>query len=111
MLAALLNVPHTEADWARWSFNNWDCLNQIRQAISEFGLTLPDYQVEPIDLNDIDSFLAANQQAHSDFTGALGLASSDLLHTDLKDVNQRQAWVWLNWKELADACDKLKIGP
>jgi hypothetical protein len=112
MLAALLNVPQTDADWSRWSFNNYDCLNQIRQAIdTQYGITLPEYQVEPIDFGDLDAFLSNNQQAHIDFTGVLGLQSSDLQHTDLRDNNQRQAWVFLNWMELNNACQKLKIGP
>jgi hypothetical protein len=112
MLAALINVPQSDADWARWSFNNYDALNQIRQAIkTQYGITLPEYQVEPIDFGDLDGFLANNQQAHIDFTGVLAQQSSDLEHTDLKDPNQRQAWIFLNYKELQDACNKLKIGP
>lgn len=112
MLAMLLNVPQTDEDWARFSFANYDCLNQIRQAIqTQFNITLPEYQVEPIDFGDIDTFLSNNQQAHIDFTGALRQQSSDLLHTDLRDPNQRQAWINLNYFELQSACTTLKIGP
>lgn len=112
MLAAVLNVPQSDTDWSRWSYNNWDCLNQIRQAISvQYGINLPDYQVEPIDFGDLDTWLSNNQQAHIDFTGVLGQQSNDLQHTDLRDPNQKQAWIFLNWMELFNACQKLKIGP
>ena len=112
MLAALLNVPNTEHEWAIWSLNNRDALDQIRQAIqAATGRILPVYQVDPIPFNDIDSWMDANQQAHIDFTDALGQQSSDLLHADLKNPNERQAWIWLNYKEIQDACNILKIGP
>jgi len=112
MLAALLNVPNNEQDWSIWSLNNYDAVNQIRQAIQQqIGLTLPEYQIEPITWGDIDTWLDNNQQAHVDFTGALGQQSNDLLHTDLKDPNQRAAWVWLNFMELQGACQTLQIGP
>ena len=112
MLAGTLNVPETPEDWSRWSYNNWDCVNQIRAAIqTQFNVTLPDYQIEPIDFDELDTWLSANQQAHIDFTGALGQQSSDLEHTDLRDPNQRQAFIYLNYQELNAACQKLKIGP
>ena len=112
MLARLQNTPQTEEDWAIWSWNNYDCLNQIRSAInSRYAVTLPDYQVEPIDFGDIDTWLQANQQAHTEFAGVLGIQTSDLLHVDLRDQNQRQAWIFTNWMELSNACQTLKIGP
>ena len=112
MLAQLLNVPETEHDWSIWGWANFDVNNQIRQAIKDQkGLTLPEYQLEPIPWNDIDTWLDNNQQAHIDFTSALGIQSSDLLHTDLQDRNQRAAWIWLNFSECQWACQQLKIGP
>lgn len=112
MLAATLNVPNTETDWSIWSWANFDVLNQIRSAIqAQKNVTLQQYQVEPIDWGDIDTWLDNNQQAHTDFAGVLGIQTSDLLHTDLRDPNQRQAWVWLNYMELQAACQQLKIGP
>ena len=112
MLAALINVPSSDGDWAIWSYNNYDCVNQIRQAIlDQFGLQLPEYQIEPINFSDIDTWLENNQQAHIDFTSALSQQSSDLTGIDLKDPNQRQSWIFLNYMELQNACDRLKIGP
>ena len=112
MLAGVLNVPETSEDWSRWSFNNQDAVNQIRAAIqTQYSLSLPDYQIEPLDFDDIAGWLENNQAAHTAFTGVLGLQSSDLQHTDLADPNQRQAWIYLNYQELSQACQMLKIGP
>lgn len=112
MLAALYNVPQTELDWDRWSFSNADALNQIVSDIAaQKNVTLPTYQVWPIAFDDLDNFLDANQQAHSDFNGVLGLNGNDLLHVDLKDPNQRQSWIWLCAQEVQAACQALKIGP
>jgi hypothetical protein len=112
MLAALLNVPDTEEDWSIWSYNNYDCVNQIRQAIlAQKGIQLPEYQIEPISFSDINTWLENNQQAHVDFTNALGISSVDLTDTDLRDPQQRQSWIYLNFQELNSACQTLKIGP
>jgi hypothetical protein len=112
MLAIVLTPPRDELSWARWSFNNYDAVNQIGQAIrAQYGVSLPDYALDPIDLNDFDTFLNNNQQAHTGFTGVLGQQSSDLLHVDFSDENQKEAWIYLNWMELFAACSKLGIGP
>lgn len=112
MLAALLNVPRDEAEWSRFSFNNWDAVNQIRAAIlRRLGVTLPEYQLEPIAMADIETFMENNQQAHNDFNSVLGLQSSDLLHADLHNENEREAWVYLNYSEVLSACQALRIGP
>lgn len=112
MLAALLNVPNDEAQWSRWSFNNLDAVSQIRDAIqAQKNVRLPSYDIEPIDFNDLDGWLANNQQAHLDFNSALGLQSNDLEHTDLRDQKQKESFIWLNYMELQQASNVLKIGP
>lgn len=112
MLAQLLNVPRSEADWDHWSFANADALAQIRGAIlAQKNISLPSYQVWPIPFNDINTWLDANQQAHTDFNGVLGQNGNDLLHIDLQDPNQLQSWIWLNYQEVQSACQTLEIGP
>ena len=112
MLAALLNLPRTDADWAIWSLNNRDAIDQIRAAIlAQKGVQLPTYQLDPVPLHDFPSWLAALQQSHSDFTGALGQQSSDIRDVNLNDRNELEAWIWLVYQETKDACDTLGIGP
>jgi hypothetical protein len=112
MLAALINVPENDAEWARWSFNNQDAVSQIVDAIkTQKGITLPIYQLDPINFADVATFLNNNQQAHTAFTQVTGTQSSDLLDVDLHDPEQRLNWVYLNYQELNSACQVLKIGP
>jgi len=112
VLAALLNAPSTPGDWEIWSMANYDALNQIRAAIqTQKGVTLPSYQVQPIPFDDIDSWLDAVQQAQDDFSKVLGLQANDLLGVDFKDTNQKEAWIWLYFKGVSDACNVLRIGP
>ena len=112
MIAALLNIPKNDGDWAIWSYNNYDANNQIRQAIfQQKNVQLPEYQLDPIPFDDLPTWMMNNQQAHVDFTGALGQQSNDLLHADLRDPNQLQSWIWLNYMEIQSACNTLKIGP
>lgn len=112
VLAALLNVPRSQGDWAVWSFANADVVAQIRAAVlSKKNIALPTYQLDPIPFGDAETWLSNNQQAHNDFTGALGLPGNDLEHVDLRDQNQLQAWIWLNYWDLSQACTALEIGP
>ncbi len=112
MLAALLNVPETDSDWERWSYNNYDANNQIRQAIvAQKKIILPEYQLQPIDWDNISFWLEANQQAHISFTNALGQASNDLASVDFDKPDEVRSWIWLNYMEISDACKTLGIGP
>lgn len=112
MLAGLQTVPQTQADWDRFAYWNYDCNNQIRAAIlAQKNIRLFEYQLYPIDFNRLDIFMNNNQQAHIDFTNALGLQSSDLLNVDLKDAAQRAGFIWINYMELLNACQSLMIGP
>lgn len=70
---------------------------------------LTEYQLYPINFDRITDFLENNQAAHTDFNGYLGLQSSDLEEVDIKDKKQLQAWVYLVYQELYDACAALQI--
>jgi hypothetical protein len=106
VLPILLNTPQTKTDWDRWSFHHRTSHDLIRFAIkSQLNITLPDYQLDPIALEQPKPFLEANQQAHSDFSTALHQASSDLEDINLKEDRQLRVWIYLHWQEhqLAEA--------
>jgi hypothetical protein len=87
MLAGLQTVPETDEDWDRFAYWNWDANNQIRQAIlAQKNIRLQEYQLQPIDFDHIDFWLNANAKA----------------------VN---GWIFLNFQELFNACQTLRIGP
>lgn len=112
MLAALQTTPRSEQEWSWWSLQNKDCIDQIRAAIlAQRNIRLPEYPLDPIPFQDLVTWLNNNQQAHLDFTNALGQQSNDLLHTNFNDPGELQSWVYLNWMELVNACATLRIGP
>lgn len=110
MLANLLPVPTTINDWNVFSFNNRMEIDKINAAIQrQYNVSLPSYPLDPINWDQVETWLEYNAQSHIAFNGVLGLQSVDLLAVDFKDTKQLSAWVWLNYLELASAQAKLQI--
>lgn len=95
MLVALLQIPKSDEDWRRFSYDNRDSHNRIRQAIqAKGGPNLTEYLMDPINPQDFGSFLEANAQSHIEMCAATGVQSADLESVDLRDEAQRAAWVY-----------------
>ena len=110
MLAALLNVPHSPTDWSHFSFDHRDSHDRIRAAIrAKKGLDLSDYQIDPINPNNVQQFLENNAQLHTDMNGALNLQSANLEDVDLQDDKQLRAWIMLHSQEHFDIEQALGI--
>ncbi len=100
MLPGLSNIPHTPEDWNIWAYHHRDSHDRIRRGIKQtLGVNLTDYQVEPINPNDMRSFLQRNASLHGDMNGALGLQSTNLLDADLSKPNELEAWIKLHAQE------------
>lgn len=111
MLAALMEVPRTEQQWAIWSRAHRDQHELIRLALQNAGAgNLPLYPLDPIPFFDLPTWLTTNQQAHNDFNSILGLRGSDLQDLDPTNENQLAAWIFLHRREHEDAAAALKIG-
>lgn len=83
---------------------------KVIQAIQrETGVALIQYQLDPINFEDLTSFLERHQQTHLDMDGALGLQSSDLQDVDLKDDKQLQSFIYINWIEHFNANQALGV--
>lgn len=109
MIAALANVPNSETEWAFWAWHHRDSHNRIRAAIHrKYGVTLTDYQVEPINPNRMTDFLQNNSSLHDDMNSALGLLNSDLQDADLTNPRELESWIRLHWQEHNDA--EIKAG-
>lgn len=94
MLPALNNIPHSSEDWAHWSWHHRDSHDRIRKAIGKtLNVSLGDYQVEPINPNDLTDFLQNNSQLHDDMNSALGLQSTNLQDANLQDEHEMAAWI------------------
>jgi len=108
----LLNIPATVDQWAIFSFANKTINDRIRQAIfsqTNGKVNLFQYQLDPINFDDFTSWLQNNQSTHDNFNEVLNLQGVDLEGVDIKDANQLQAWVYLNWQEIQSACLALGI--
>lgn len=110
LVAALLEVPRSSQQWARWSQNNRFCCDEINAAIlKQYNINLIQYQLDPIPFNNFVQFLENNQAAHTAFNGVLGLQGSDLESVDIRNPAQLEAWVNLVYQELYSARAKLRI--
>ena len=110
MLAALLNVPHTNDEWSRFAFDHRDSHDRIRAAIQKkYGTNLTDYQIEPMNPNDMQDFLYNNSQLHDDMNAALGLQGTNLDIVDLSQDNERASWINFHYLEHYYAEQKLGI--
>ena len=110
MLQALENIPRTNDDWSRFSWDHRDSHDRIRAAIkAQFSVNLNDYQIDPINPNDFEIFLTNNSSLHGDMNGVLRLESSDLEDVNMKDQEQAVAWFRLHYFEHYYAEVALKI--
>lgn len=104
ILPALENIPKTDPDWKFWAWHHRDSHDRIRAAIAkQKGVTLTDYQVEPINPNDMTSFLQNNSNLHDDMNSALGLQTTNLQDADLGNEKELDAWIRLHYLEHFDA--------
>lgn len=94
MLPALSNIPHTEEDWRHWAWHHRDSHDRIRRAISKtYGIDLSDFQVEPINPNDLSSFLQNNSSLHAGMNSVLQLQSANLQDANLQEPRELEAWI------------------
>ena len=108
MLPALSNIPHSDEDWKIWAWHHRDSPNRIRRALKKvYGVDLTDYQVEPINPNDMSSFLQNNSALHDDMNSTLGLQSTDLQDADITKPNELASWIKLHAQEHYYAESKL----
>lgn len=110
MQAALLNVPETQNQWNIWALHHRISHDAIRQALlAQKGIALTDYQLDPINFDDMKGFLQRNSQTHQEMDAALGAQGTDLLDVDLSDERQKVAWIRIHWQEHFTAEQALKL--
>ena len=111
MLAGLMNIPHSNDDWARWSWNHRLSHDRIRQAIkAKYSYNLTDFLIEPMDAKAMQDFLQNNSQLHTDMNATLQLPGINLHDANLSNQNQLEAWINYHYLEHFDAESKLGTG-
>lgn len=100
MLAALLNTPKGDEDWARFSLHHRISHDVIRQAISDQrGVSLPAYELDPIPFFAFNQWLLLNQQSHSEMNNVLQVSGIDLEDLNPDDERVLRSWIYLHWQE------------
>jgi hypothetical protein len=92
----LWNVPRTPEEWATWSLNHRLSHQEIIQAVlTQKSISLFDYTpvLDPINFQQVQSFLEANSELHIDMTRAVGIASHDIQDVDLKNESQLLSFI------------------
>lgn len=110
-LANLFNVPSNDQERAEWSFSHMANHRDINQRIySLIKVALPEYILDPVDINDTGTWEYQHQLMHDSQNQILGIEGQDLTGVDWKDPNLLAAWIFLNQSEHYQACQILEIG-
>lgn len=96
-IADLFNVPNTPSEMATWSFNHMAHHRELNAAIlQQRDIALPEYILDPINLEDPEQFLQQHQQMHNNNDAVLAVSGYDLTEVDWSDAGQRAGWIFLN---------------
>lgn len=110
-LANLYNVPTTDEERAQWSFSHMAHHRDIAQQIYNLlKIALPEYILDPINLDDTGTWEDQHQLMHDTQNQLLGIEGQDLTGVDWKDPNLTAAWIFLNASEHFQASEILEIG-
>jgi len=110
-IAALFNVPRSETELSQWAFSHMANHRDIIRVVYELvAVALPEYLLDPINMNDVGTWERQHQTMHQQMNTLLGLEGFDLLGIDWNDQNKLAAWIQLNAVEHRQASDLLRLG-
>jgi hypothetical protein len=110
MLAVLMEVPKTQLDWDRWGFHNQDQIRITRNAVQTLkNITLAEYPVYPVRLENFNEFLLNNCSAHRDLTTVMNVQADDISSVNPENEEALKIWIWHNYNELRVLADRLGI--
>lgn len=107
----LLNTPvGGSRNINEWAFSHAQDHLEIIQAIqAKKGLRLTQFQLDPLNTNDLNQWLNRHQQTHDDMNSALSLIGVDLETVDFENDKEREAWTLLNFMEHRNVRQALAI--
>lgn len=110
-VAALFNVPGTDEERAIWSFAHMAHHRDILRVIYQVtGIALPEYCLDPVDINDTSVWADQHQQMHSQMDLILDISQNNLDDWDWKNKATLGGVVFLNASEHYQAAAILEIG-
>lgn len=109
-LGPLFNIPRTPEDWATFAFHNFDSHNRIAIAINaKYQINIDTFPLDPIPLNDIETWARNHQQAHNLQNGILGISGADFTSGDFSREDELANFIQLHGNEHRLAENKLGI--
>ena len=109
-LASLYNVPVNDYGMKQFSFVNANYhVLQNRAILLKYNISLTDYVLDPINEQQIDTFLQRHQDIHNQVNTLLGIVGNDLSSVDFKKPDVLRSWIWLHANEHVQAAKLLGI--
>lgn len=94
---------------AGWSFAHMANHRDINRLIFKTkSKRVDEFPLDPFDGSD--NWLLNHQQMHNEMNEALGIPGQNLLQVDWNDPDVVQDWLFTNFTEHQQACQKLNIG-
>ena len=99
-LASIENVPSSNESLAEWSFAHMAHHRDVARVIYEkYSLAIPEYVIDPLNVNDLGLFGFQHQTLHNDVNFVLGVSGNDLSEINWSDPGEREGWIFLNFTE------------
>jgi len=109
-LASIANVPNDPATFAEWSFSHMAHHRDINRVIlQQTRIALPEFSLDPFNVNDTGVWAYQHQQMHNDFNSVLGIAGNDLVDINFTDPGEFAEWIFLNFTEHYKAGNQLGV--
>jgi len=110
-LPFIYSQPETPDDWTAWSFNHGaNHYDIIQAAFVSKGDNLTTYIMDPMDRENLGTWLYQHQILHNQINQVLGTQGFDLLTLDWTDEDQLAEWLQLNGSEHQRLSAALGIG-
>ncbi len=110
-VAGIFNVPGTPEEFSQWSFDNAAHHTDVNRVIFQItGITISNFVIDPMPLNDMGAWLYQHQQLHTVTDQILGVGGFDLSDVDFNDKGQLAGWIQLHANEHFQWSEILLIG-
>ena len=110
-VAALFNVPGTNAELSTWASAHASHHRDIIRRIYELtGVNLPQWVLDPINPSDTGVWENQHQQMHQIMDAVLGIDGFDLTSVDFKNQEALSGWITMHSNEHFQAANILEIG-
>ena len=109
-LPPLYALPTDPASWQSWSFNHAAIhYTLVFAAQQQKNQSLLQFQLDPVDPNDLGLWLYNHQTMHNQLNLLLGTTGYNLLELDWQDPDQLQQWMQWNGNEHLIFSQKLGV--